>query len=82
MCDVLQCPSAVSPSGSSLRFHQAVRLALIPSSSPSVSLHSPSFLSVQVNINKALAQVDGKLLIEPPDATQTIYLAIDSVQCV
>uniref|UniRef100_A0A671W465 X-prolyl aminopeptidase (aminopeptidase P) 2, membrane-bound n=1 Tax=Sparus aurata TaxID=8175 RepID=A0A671W465_SPAAU len=27
---------------------------------------------------KLLAQVDGKLLMEPPDATQTVYLVIDS----
>lgn len=74
MCDVLQCPSAVWQNGSSLKSHRAARSALIPSSSPSVSLNSLPLLSVHVNINKVFAQVDGKLLMEPPDATQTVYL--------
>ena len=70
MCDVPQCPSAVSQSGWSPRSHQAARLASIHSSSPSVSLYSPSLLSVRVNVNKVLAQVDGKLSTKPPDASQ------------
>lgn len=38
------------------------------------SLYSPSLLSVQVTINKVLAQVGGKLLMGLPDATQTVDL--------
>jgi len=73
MCDVSQCPSAVWQSGSSLRSNRAERSALIPSSSPSVSLYSAPLLSVQISVNKPLTQVDGKLLMEPPDAMQTVY---------
>lgn len=46
VCDVLQCPSAAWRSGSSLRFHQAARSVLIPSSSPSVSVCSASIPTV------------------------------------
>lgn len=74
MCDVLQCPSWVWQNGSSLKSHRAARLALIPFSSPSVSLSSLSLLSIHVNINKVVDHVDGKLLMEPPDAMQTVYL--------